>query len=33
MVHANVYASDDPKIIWHDDHGMSGSEMMDPDHD
>lgn len=28
MVHANVYASDDPKVIWHDDHGMSGNEMM-----
>ena len=33
MVHANVFASDDPKVIWHDDHGMSGSEMMDHDHD
>ncbi|HXV16334.1 MAG TPA: hypothetical protein VD758_06120 [Gemmatimonadaceae bacterium] len=33
MVHANVYASDDPKVIWHDDHGMSGNEMMDHDHD
>jgi hypothetical protein len=28
-VHANVFASDDPKVIWHDDHGMSGNEMMD----
>jgi hypothetical protein len=28
MVHANVFASDDPKVIWHDDHGMSGHEMM-----
>ncbi len=33
MVHANVFASDDPKIIWHDDHGMSGDEMMDHGHD
>lgn len=32
MVHANVFASD-PKAIWHDDHGMSGDEMMDHDHD
>jgi hypothetical protein len=29
MVHANVFASDDPKVIWHDDHGMSGNEMRD----
>ena len=28
MVHANVFASDDPKVIWGDDHQMSGSEMM-----
>ncbi len=33
MVHANVFASDDPKVIWHDDHGMSGDEMMDHGHD
>ncbi len=33
MVHANVFASDDPKVIWHDDHGMSGNEVMDHDHD
>jgi hypothetical protein len=33
MVHANVFASDDPNVIWHDDHGMSGNEMMDHDHD
>jgi hypothetical protein len=33
MVHANVFASDDPKVIWHDDHGMSGNEMMNHDHD
>jgi hypothetical protein len=32
MVHANVFAGDDPKIIWHDDHGMSGDEMMDHGH-
>ncbi len=32
MVHANVFASDDPRVIWHDDHGMSGDEMMDHDH-
>jgi hypothetical protein len=28
MVHANVFASDDPAIIWGDDH-MRGDEMMD----
>jgi len=33
MVHANVFASDDPNVIWHDDHGMSGNEVMDHDHD
>jgi hypothetical protein len=33
MVHSNVIASDDPKVIWQDDHGMSGNEMMDHDHD
>ena len=33
MVHANVFASDDPNVIWHDDHGMSGDEMMDHSHD
>jgi hypothetical protein len=27
MVHANVFESDDPNVIWHDDHGMSGNEM------
>lgn len=32
MVHANVFASDDPKVIWHDDHGMSADEMMDHAH-
>ena len=29
MVHANVFASDDPRVIWGDDHMMSGDEMMD----
>lgn len=33
MVHANVFASDDPNVIWHDDHGMSGDGMMDHGHD
>jgi hypothetical protein len=28
MVHANVFASDDPKVIWEDKH-MRGDEMMD----
>ena len=28
MVHANVFASDDPAVIWGDDH-MRGDEMMD----
>ena len=32
MVHVNAFASDDPNVIWHDDHGMSGREMMDHDH-
>ena len=32
MVHANVFASDDPNIIWHDDHGMSGDEMTEHRH-
>ncbi len=32
MVHANVFASEDPNVIWHDDHGMSGDGMMDHDH-
>jgi hypothetical protein len=31
MVHANVFASDDPKVIWGDDHQMSGAEMVDHD--
>ena len=29
MVHANVFKSDDPRVIWGDDHQMSGDEMMD----
>jgi hypothetical protein len=33
MVHANVFASDDPNVIWHDDHGMSSDGMMDHGHD
>ena len=32
MVHANVFASDDPSIIWGDEHMMSGDEMMEHDH-
>jgi hypothetical protein len=32
MVHANVFASDDPKVIWGDDH-MRGDEMMDNRHE
>ena len=32
MVHANVFASDDPKIIWGDDHQMSGDEMVEHRH-
>lgn len=32
MVHANVFASDDSKVIWGDDHQMSGDEMMDHRH-
>ena len=31
MVHANVFASDDPKVIWGDDH-MRGDEMMGNNH-
>ena len=31
MVHANVFASDDPKVIWGDDH-MRGDEMMGNHH-
>ena len=32
MVHANAFASDDPKVIWGDDH-MRGDEMMDHHHE
>ena len=32
MVHANVFASDDPKIIWGDEHMMSGNEVVEHDH-
>lgn len=32
MVHANVFASDDPKVIWGDDHWMSGDELMEHRH-
>jgi hypothetical protein len=32
MVHANVFASDDPSVIWSDDHHMSGDEMIDHQH-
>lgn len=32
MVHANVFASDDPKVIWGDDHRMSGEEMVEHRH-
>ena len=28
MVHANVFLSDDPRVIWGDDHRMSGEEML-----
>ena len=31
MVHANVFASDDPAVIWGDEH-MSGDEMMEHRH-
>lgn len=27
MVHANVFASDDPRLIWGDEHHMTGHEM------
>lgn len=32
MVHANVFASNDPAIIWGDEHMMSGDEMMEHRH-
>jgi len=31
MVHANVFASNDPTAIWGDEHMMSGDEMMEHD--
>jgi hypothetical protein len=32
MVHANVFASVDPRVIWGDEHMMSGDEMMEHSH-
>lgn len=32
MAHANVFASDDPKVIWGDEH-IRGDEMMDHVHE
>jgi hypothetical protein len=32
MVHANVFASDDPDVIWGDEHKMSGEEMVEHRH-
>ena len=32
MVHANVFLSADPKVIWGDDHRMSGEEMLEHRH-
>ncbi|MDQ3242779.1 MAG: hypothetical protein M3Q09_03535 [Gemmatimonadota bacterium] len=32
MVHANVFAGDDPKVIWGDDHQMTGDEMGEHKH-
>lgn len=32
MVHANVFAGDDPKIIWGDEHQMTGDEMVEHRH-
>ena len=32
MVHANVFASNDPAVIWGDEHMMSGDEMLEHDH-
>lgn len=29
MVHANVFASDDPRVIWGDEHMMSGEEVVE----
>ena len=32
MVHANVFASDNPAVIWGDEHMMAGDEMMEHRH-
>lgn len=32
MVHANVFAGDDPRVIWGDGHHMSGEEMVEHRH-
>ncbi len=32
MVHANVFAGDDPEMIWGDDHRMTGDEMIEHRH-
>lgn len=32
MVHANVFAGDDPRAIWGDEHHMSGEEMVEHRH-
>ena len=32
MVHANVFASDDPSVIWGDEHQMTGDEMGEHQH-
>jgi hypothetical protein len=32
MIHANVFAGDDPRLIWGDDHDMVGDEMMEHRH-
>ena len=32
MVHANVFEGTDPKIVWGDEHMMTGNEMVDHKH-
>lgn len=32
MVHANVFAGDDPEVIWGDEHRMTGEEMVEHRH-
>lgn len=32
MIHANVFAGNDPRLIWGDDHDMAGDEMMEHRH-